>query len=224
MSQAQMAQWTAQIHPAIGEGGRLPRKVLIQRSAVALGLILLLGLAKPLISPRESWADSLSALPGGRSMATGLYIGGVPSDYDLQTLATVSRVDGVANLAEPSVVEQVTATSLHQGYLYLAVPPVKAPTWNQLRALASFMRGHTAGGASVYVHDDVGGGRAVVTSDMLLLLRGEPWSAVSRGMTTTQRKSLSDSQLMAIGQLISALHSRDSRTDNPYSSARVDPW
>src|SRR5450759_4549045 len=122
--------WPTRVRPAIGTGGRLPRKVLIRRSAVALGLIVLLGLAKLLVSHLETGGDSLSA--PSRVVAAGLDIGGAPSDYDLQALAASFRVDGVVNLGTPSVAEQVTAASLHQGYLYLAVAPGGAPTRAQL--------------------------------------------------------------------------------------------
>ena len=83
-------------------------------------------------------------------VAPGLLMGGAPSDADLQDLAADFRVDGVVNLASPSVAEQATAASLHQAYLYLPVAPDAAPTLAQLRHLARFMRRHTAGGASVY--------------------------------------------------------------------------
>ena len=53
------------------------------------------------------------------------------------------------------------------------------------------MRRYTAGGDSVYLHDDVGGGRAVTTAAMLLLLRGQSWLAVSAEMTTAELASLS---------------------------------
>jgi hypothetical protein len=91
--------------------------------------------------------------------------------------------------------------------------------------LVSFMRRHTAGGGSVYLHDDVGGGRVVATADMLLLLRGEAWPAVSRGMTTAELHSLSNGQLLAIEQLISALDPIGrSPVGAPYAAARIDPW
>jgi hypothetical protein len=220
-----MLPWPAQVRPAIGTGGRLPGKVLVRRSAVALGLVLLLGVAKLVVSHLEAGADPLSALPGGRSVAIGLDIGGAPSDYDLQALAASSRVDGVVNLSGPDIAEQVTAASLHQSYLYLAVAPGEAPTWAQLSALAGFMRRHTTGGAAVYLHDDAGGGRAVATAGMLLLLRGAGWPTVSRRMTIAELRSLSEAQLLAISQLTSALDPvGPTPAGNPYAAARRDPW
>ena len=77
--------------------------------------------------------------------------------------------------------EQATAASLGQGYLYLPLPQDASPTRAQQQVLARFMRRYTAGGDSVYLHDDVGGGRAVTTAAMLLLLHGQSWPAVVGG-------------------------------------------
>jgi hypothetical protein len=213
----------ARLHPAIGAGGRPPRKVLVRRSAVALALILLLGLAKLGVS--QGIIKVRSTSPPGRAVAAGLLIGGAPTDVDLQELAARFRVDGVVNLSSPDIAEQVTAASLHQGYLYLAVRPDTAPTLPQLRVLVSFMRGHTAKGASVYLHDDVGGARAVTTAAMLLLLRGQAWPAVSAGMTPAELGSLCDCQRLAMKRLWSALHPiGHSPAGNPYAAARLDRW
>jgi hypothetical protein len=226
MPETRVLQLPAQVCPAVGGGGRRSSKILVRLSAIALGLILLLGLTKHVVASREVGPDSLSALAGGRSVTVGMDIGGLPTDTDLQALAGSYRVVGVVNLAGASVAEQVTAVSLHQAYLYLAVAPGAAPTWAQLKQLASFMSSHTSAGHSVYVHDDVGGGRAVTTADMLLLLRGEPWSAVSRWMTDTEEQSLSDGQIRAIQELISALSNPHLRLSpgNPYANARIEPW
>ena len=133
-------------------------------------------------------------------------IGSAPADSDLAEFAAVLRVDGVVNLAAPSVAEQVTAASLHQVYLYLPVPPGMAPTSAQLRRLAGFVRRHTERGAWVYVHDDVGGARAVTAAAMLLLLRGQTWTAVSAEITPPGLKSLGEQQRLALERLRSALH------------------
>ncbi len=220
-----MLQLPTQIRPAIGGGGRLPRKILACQCAVALVLILLLGVAKHVVTARESGPDPLSALTGGHTVTLGLDIGGVPTDYDIQALAASYRVDGVVNLTEPDVAEQVTAASLHLSYMRLAVAPGAAPTLAQLHMLANFMRSYAVGDAYVYLHDDSGGGRVVATACMLLLSRGTAWPAVRQEMTAGELRSLSDGQSRAIEELISALHSNGrSLSDNPYSSARVHPW
>ncbi len=82
----------------------------------------------------------------------------------------------------------------------------RSPTRAQLQVLAGFMRRYTAGGGSVYLHDDVGGGPAVTTAAMLLLLRGLSWPAVAAEMTTAELASLSESQQLAIKRLETAPH------------------
>lgn len=105
--------------PAIGPGGRLPRWTLARRYALALGLILLLGVAKMVIAPGT--VNVVSMIQPDRVVTPGLIIGAAPTDTELQELAADLQVDGVVNLGAPSVAEQATATSLHQAYLYLAV-------------------------------------------------------------------------------------------------------
>jgi hypothetical protein len=192
--------------PAIGPGGRLPRWTLVRRYALALALILLLGLAKMLIAPGVD--NVVSMVPPDRVVTPGLMIGAAPTDTELQELAADLGVDGVINLGAPSVAEQATATSLHQAYLYLAVPQGDAPTKAQLRLLAGFVRRCTERGGWVYLHDDVDGGRAVTTAAMLLLVRGQPWAAVSAQLTPAALGSLSDDQRLALNQLRSALTRR----------------
>ena len=191
------------VNPAIGAGGRLPRWVLVRRYALALAVVLLLSLAKILIAQRA--ISVVSVTPPDRVMASGLLTGAAPTDTDLEELAADLGVDGVVNLAEPSVAEQVTAASLHQAYLYLAVAPGAAPTRAQLRYLAGFVRRHTERGASVYLHDDVGGPRAVTTAAMLLLLRGQTWATVSAEVTPAELRLLGEHQRLALERLRSAL-------------------
>ena len=216
-----------QVRPAIGGGGRRARKVLIWQAAIAIALVLVLGIAKQVVAAREVGPDPLSTLGGG-TVTPGLDIGGVPQDYQLQALAASYHVDGVVSLSGPSVAEQVTAASLRLGYLVLTVPPGAAPTWTQLWTLAGFMRTHARDGDDVYVHDDIGGGRAVATACMLLLLRGSSWASVQQHVTAPALGSLSQRQAQAIRQLISALQLRGRPGQpgqrNPYSNARIDPW
>jgi hypothetical protein len=199
----------AGVNPAIGAGGRLPGRVLVRRYAFALALILLLGLAKILIAQRASHVVRVT--PPDRIVTSGLLIGAAPTDTDLEELAADLQVVVVVNVAAPSVAEQVTAASLHQAYLYLAVPPGGVPTWAQLRYLAGFMRRQAERGAWVYVHDDVGGARAVTTAAMLLLLRGQTWAAVSAEITRPGLQSLDEQQRLALERLRSA-------------PARIEPW
>jgi hypothetical protein len=212
--------------PVVGGGGRLPRRSLIRRGAVALALALLLIAGKLGVSHGVIKVRTLT--PPSRAVAVGLLIGAVPSDNDLRQLASEFKVDGVVNLGASSVAEQVTAASLHLGYLNLPLARETSPSWPDLRELAGFMRTHTAGGAAVYIHDDVGGGRAVVTAAMLLLLRGQAWPAVSAELTPGELGSLCDCQRRAIDRLVLALRpsgtSGRSLAHDPYAAARLDPW
>lgn len=216
------------LRPAIGGGGRLSRKILIWQAVIAVALLLILGVAKLVVAAREDGPDPLSALPGGQTVAAGLDIGGTPTDYDLAALAANYRVDGVVNLGGASVVEQVTATSLHLQYLLMDVPPGAAPSRGQLQTLARFMRTQVKDGSSVYVHDDGEGGQSVVAACMLLLLRGSSWASVQHDITASALNTLSQRQLLAIRQLLSALNSRSqhgqSLSRNPYLNTRTDPW
>jgi hypothetical protein len=166
-----------------------------------------------------------SPRPAVQAVARGLFIGAAPGDADLQDLADGYRVDAVVNLDAPSVAEQVTAASLHQAYLYLPLSAGMSPTSAQLRVLAGFMRRYTAGGSWVYLHDDVGGGRAVTTAAMLLLLRGQTWSAASGQMTTADLDSLSGGQWLAIQRLEDALHPAGPHpAGRSGATVRLDPW
>ena len=208
----------AGLNPAIGAGDALPGHIRLRRGAVVLTLILLLGVAKVLVS--NGVIQVSSPRPAVQTIVPGLFVGGTPSDSDLQNLADGYRVDAVVNLDAPSVAEQVTAASLHQGYLYLPLSPGTSPTTAQLRDLAGFMRKYTARGNWVYLHDDVGGGRAVVTAAMLLLLRGQTWSAMSAAITTAALDLLSKGQLLAVRQLEDGLHP----TGWSGVSVQLDPW
>jgi hypothetical protein len=211
--------------PVVGGGGRLPRPALIWRGAVALAIVLLLLVAKLGVS--HGIIKVRTPVPPSRLVVAGLLVGASPSDGDLQQLAADFHVDGVVNLSAPSVAEQAAAASLHQGYLSLPVPRNGSPTWPQLRRLAGFMHRYTARGSSVLVHDDVGGGRAVVTAAMLLMLRGQAWSVVSAELTPEDLKSLCDCQWRDIAKLRSALNPAGPRTrkaGDPYAAARLDPW
>jgi hypothetical protein len=216
-------RWPAGLNPAIGAGIALPRRIRLRRGAVVLTLILLLGLAKVLIS--TGIIQVSSPRPAVQTVVPGLFIGGTPSDADLQNLADGYQVDAVVNLDAPNVAERATTASLHQAYLYLPLSAGMSPTSAQLRTLASFMRRYTARGGWVYVHDDVGGGRAVTTAAMLLLLRGQTWSAASAEITTADLDSLSDGQRLAVKRLEDALHPAGPHpAGTSGATVRLDPW
>lgn len=125
-------------------------------------------------------------------MYAGVYQGAIPSDYDMQSLATYFHVDGIVNLGSPSVAEQVTAASLHEDYLYLPVPAGQPLSWPQLRELTEFVARHDQGADAVYLHDDDGGGRVVSAADMLLLLHGMSTAGDQAGLSGAQSAAVAE--------------------------------
>jgi len=223
VSEVRTLSWGMRARPAIGASGKLPRRVIVGRSAVALALLVLLGVAKLLVSHLVVTPVTMS--PPDYVIAAGLDVGAAPDDAGLQQLATYFRVAALINLASPDVLEQATAASLRENYLYIPVAPGAAPSLAQLRVMAGFMRTNTAHGGSVFVHDDIGGGRAVATAAMLLLLRGETWPTVTAQLTKADLQTLNAGELVAINQLSSALYGPGSRSPaNPYAAARIDRW
>lgn len=224
-NEARSAGFPAQARPAIGGGGRQPRKVLIWEGAIALLLLVVMLLAKHEISARETGDNPLAALPAGNQVAAGLDVGGVPTDADLTGLAGSYNVDGVVNLTAPNVGEQATCAYLHISYMHLAMTSDAAPTLAQLRTLAAFMRSDTSKGDYVYLHDYGGGGTVVSTASMLLILKGESWQAVRKDLTSGELASLTSGQKQAIAQLAAALAAEgNSLPGNPYAGARIYPW
>jgi hypothetical protein len=217
------------VNLAIGPGGRLSRRTLVRRYACALTVLLLLGVGKVVIQQKEISVNQVAA--SDHVVASGLVIGPSPTDTDLQELHLGLGVDGVVNLAGPSVAESVTVASLHQAYLYLPLAAGTAPTWAQLRATAVFVRRYRERGAWVYMHDDTGGNRAVTTAGMLLLLDGQTWAAMSAQLTPAGLGSLDQQQRLALAELNSALHPTGPKgpqsrqpAGNPYAAARLEPW
>jgi hypothetical protein len=226
MSDIHVPQSPPRWRSAIGGGGRLPREFLRREALGAVILAILLLATKYFVAAREVRPDPLAALPGGRTIVAGMDIGGVPSDDDMLALSSTSyQVNGLVNLAGPSVEQQVTAASLHLSYLSLPLAEGAAPVLAQLRTLTSFMSGHAVGGNSVYVYDGDGGARAVTTAAMLLLLKGMPWPTVRQSVSVAELSTLDSQQSAAISQLISALSAQGKPAHgNPYAGAKVVAW
>lgn len=209
--------------PAVGPGGRLPRRVLLRRAALALVLAALLVIAKLVVSRLEA-RDYAKGWPG-HVLGHGLIVGRPPTDYELKSLAGTLRVAGVINLGTPIAAEEQTALGLDQGYEFLAMKPDGSPTWDQLRAMAGFVRKYTTGGSAVYVNDNEGGGPSAAAAAMLLLLRGQSWPSISARMTHDELRSMCACQLRAIRQLGSALsHPGRVPAGGAYAAARKVPW
>ena len=109
--------------------------------------------------------------------------------------------------------------------MHLAVISSAAPTLAQLRTLATFMRSNTSNGDYVYLHDDGGGGTAVSTASMLLIMKGELWQTVQKDLTSRELASLSSGQKQAIAQLTAALAAQGHfLPGNPYAGTRIYRW
>lgn len=224
-NEAPRAGQPAPARSAIGGGGRQPRKVLRWQAAIALLLVILMLGLKHYVASKEQGNNPLAALPGGDQVAAGLDIGGIPTDLQLEGLVGSYGVDGVINLSAPSVGEQAACAFLKVSYIHATVPNGTAPTLAQLRMLASFMRSHTSGGAYVFLHDEAGGGVAVATASMLLLMKGESWPTIQQGLDSGQIASLTAAQMRAMTELTSALQAQNkSLRGNPYSGIETDSW
>jgi hypothetical protein len=216
------SRWLSSAIPAIGPATLLPRKTLWLRILIVLGLAVLLLLAKSFVSAKARSQVSIASLPNGHEMTQNLDVGATLSDLNLQILSNYYGMKSEVDLGNPNVADQVTAGSLHMGYLYLNVTPTAPLSMSQLSSLARFASQYAVGSSIMYIHDDVGGGRVLAAADMLLLLRGDPWPTVS---ATTTMAELSAAQLKAINQLRSALsHPGQVMIGNPYSGARLVQW
>ena len=223
--EARLAGLPAPARPAIGGGGRQPRKVLRWQAAIALLLIIVLLGLKHFVASRAVGVNALAALPAGNQVAAGLDIGGIPTDDQLEGLASSYGVNGIVNLTAPSVGEQATCAYLKLPYMHALVATGTAPSLAQLRTLASFMRSHTSGDAHVFLHDAGGGGVAVTTAGMLLLMKGDSWPLVQQELSSGEIASLSDAQRQAITELTSALQAQGQPIrGNPYSGVETGSW
>lgn len=225
VNQARSNGLPAPTRSAIGGGGRQPRKVLIIEGAIGLLLLVLILVGKHVVSARATGADPLAALPGGNQVATGLDIGGVPTDDDLTGLTGSYGVKGVVNLTTPNAGMQATCAYLQVAYTHLAIAADTSPTLPQLDTLAAFMRTHAVNGSYVYLYDDGGGGKAVVTASMLLMMKGDSWQAVQKTMSSGELAALTSGQRKAIAQLSAALAvPGHSLRRDPYSGVRIYSW
>jgi hypothetical protein len=197
--------------PGLGPGGRLPRRVLLRRGAVALALACSLALAKQGVSWQA--ARVTTERQPYQAVATGLLIGPPPPDYNLRGLSSSLGVAAVVEVGPPSIVEQVTARSLHLAYLYLAVKTNGSPTRSQLNELDQFVRENTSGHKEVYMNDNGTWALVTTTAAMLLLLRGQSWTSVSTRLGAGELGTLCVCQRHAIARLSSALARSASHQD-----------
>jgi len=214
--------------PAIGGRGWLPRHTRIIRVIVVLAAVIVLLGAKILLASVSGRTTSSPRHPGLAIVSPGLLSGSKPSDVDLHSMAERWNVRAVANVGQPSIEERAVTAGLQQGYLESPLAARQAPTWPQLENLGRFLQLQRGGGIA-YIHDDgeAGGGRAVVTAQMLLLLSGTSLPEVLRKMTAEDYRSLSNEQLIRVRDLATALEYPDGAprdSSNVFSEAHRIEW
>jgi len=218
--------------PGLGPGSWLLRLSLFKRLGVGVLIVVVLAFAKVAVGHAEV-QDPLGLLPPATEVAPGLLRGGSPTvtglqgdpiDSGLQALAVSRNVDGIVDVGAPSVSEQAAAGFLDEAYMYESVGAGKAPSVIQLKAMADFLRRYTRGAKVVYLHDSSDGDRVIVTAEMLLLVRGWSWSAMTKTMAAGDWAQLDASQLTALRDVDAALHAKHLLPDNPYSALRPIPW
>jgi hypothetical protein len=210
--------------PAIGNLGRLPRRARLGRLAVALGLAVALLAGRFFLNVGAG--TPLPPLPGAAQVTPHVLRGGQPDDLDLELLAEQYRVRAVVNLNRPNVEERAVTAAQHQAYLEIPIAADAAPTWPQLATIAEFLRRYTGRGQVVYLHDNGGGGSVVATTEMLVLLRGEPLRQVLRS-TRREQPSLGSQQMLDVFDLAAALTSGPRpavSSRNPYNGAHLVSW
>jgi hypothetical protein len=195
--------------PAVGSGGRLPRRERLVRLGV-LGLAALL--AAGLLASKQLLAASpaagLPAVPNPVWVVPGTLLrGGQPVDVDFVNLRDLYRVAAVVNLRATSTLERSVVRGFGLDYLSVPVTPGQAPTDRQLEAIVAFVRLHAAAGRIVYLHDDTGLDRAPAVAVMLLQLRGlDPVRAARVAAAGPGgRPALSGVQVAAVNALARAL-------------------
>ena len=196
----------------------MTRPSLFRRFGAGVLIVLALGGAKVAVGHAEV-KDPLGNLPDATEVAPGLLRGGSPDDMGLQALAGMLNVDGVINVGGPSVAEHAAAEFLGEAYVHENVKAGQAPSTTQLQAMADFLRRYTRGAKMVYLHDGSDGGRAVVTADMLLLVRGWSWSAMTKTMAAGDWAHLDASQVAALRDVEAALTAEHPPAGDRYGGA-----
>ena len=196
--------------PALGPGTWVTRPSMLRRLAVvALVLLALLG-AKIVVGALEQ-NNSLGLLTNAKQLTPWLLVGAAPTDAGTQALASNLNVDGVVDLTGASMAVRASAAFLHMGFIRESLNPGEAPTAAQLQDLVAFVSRFTAGGKAVYLYDDTGGGRALVTADMLWLMKGGTWQEVRSQMSRADWRQLSSRQVGALNRVRAAANDAGAR-------------
>ncbi|HTV12904.1 MAG TPA: hypothetical protein VME20_13700 [Acidimicrobiales bacterium] len=208
--------------PGLGGGTWLPRASVLRRLAVVPLVVVLLLLAKVVVGHLEQ-NDSLANLPHASRMAPNLFVGGPPTDAGSLVLANNLDVDGVIDVTGASIAVEASSGFLHQGFLLESVDPGRAPTVAQLRAMVAFVSRYALKDKNVYLYDDTGGGRALVTSAMLVVLRAPSSQGAHGALSQRQWHQLSATQRKAFDQVQAAV-TGEAKLAGPYAPLRSVRW
>ncbi|SCL24184.1 hypothetical protein GA0070624_2873 [Micromonospora rhizosphaerae] len=202
----QLATWFRPPLPAaVGPGHLVRGRALAARLLVLVTFAVLAGGALGLKAAGRGEREPLPPLPGVARVTPHVLRGGQPDDFQLRLLRDSYHVRAIVNLRHASGAESDIAASFGLDFLGLPLAVGEAPTTADLATLASFVRRYENGSAVVLVHDDVGGGRAVTTGLMLLMLRGESLDAVTGTLPAADKRHLSAGQwdaLRALNQVL----------------------
>jgi hypothetical protein len=191
---------------------------------VVLGIVAALSAGALGIKTRHPDANPLPPLPGAAQVTAHIVRGGQPADFDLLRLRNAYHVRAVVNLRLSGDSERDIAAGFGLDYLSVPVAADGAPTAADLAALVTFVRRYDNGSAVVYVHDDLGGGRAATAGLMLLLLRGQSFGAVMTTLSATDQRRLNSHQWGALVALSQALTEHVDPAVNPYHEAVALRW
>jgi hypothetical protein len=190
-------------------------------AALAVLLVLALGIRASGALRGERPDPSLPPLPAAVVVAPGLVRGGQPQDLDLVRLRHDHGGYGLVDVDGMTLEEQAVARGLGLRTLQLTVPEGGAPTAAHLVALVDFVRSAGIGtDRMVYLHDTTGQGAVVTVAAMLQLLRGVPLATV---LGPAPEREFSARQTLALRQLDAVV--RDgARATGPYAALRGMTW
>jgi hypothetical protein len=189
--------------PALGGFAKLGRRQTIVRIVLVLVALAVLGGQVTGLFPLVRKGTPVAPL-GATTVASDLMRGGQPADADLIALRDQYRIRAVVNLAGTDVAERAVAQDLDMGYLELEIPPDAAPTAAQLGRIVAFLRTYVERRQVVYLHDLSGREWSVVTSAMLLLLRGDGLDQVLAAFPAADRSAITAAQLTALRDVAAA--------------------
>lgn len=213
------------IPAAIGVGHLVRGRALAVRLLVLGVVVGLAAGALGLKAVRRTNPQSLPPLPGVARVTPHLVRGGQPADFELRQLRDAYHVRAVVNLRFAAAdAEADIAASFGLDFLRLPLATGEAPTAADLATLVTFVRRYDSGSDVVLVHDDVGGGRAITASLMLLMLRGESLDAATSSLSPEERQRLSTWQWSGLASLHQALTAYGNTTANGYREAVTLRW